>query len=141
MQTDQATGDELTATELDQAEALDPDQVGELDPVPEIAAEVLDQTRPSTRATRSRHKRRNRGGRPSRLTIETALKLGQALGAGQSVEVAAQSAGVGTSSAYRWIARGRSGDPRFATLATVSKKKGSDWAWRGWDLGSLRGMF
>jgi hypothetical protein len=124
MQRDQATGDELTATELDQAEALD-------------------QTGPSTRATRPRHKRRNRGGRPSRLTIETALELGQALGAGQSVQIAAQSAGVGTSSAYRWIARGRSGDPRFATLAAVSKKKGSvfPWTWKGFDLGSLRGMF
>jgi hypothetical protein len=141
MQRDEATGDELTATELDQAEALHPDQVGELNPAPEIAAEALDQAEPSTRATRPRHKRRNRGGRPSRPTIETALKLGQALGAGQSVQKAAQSAGVGTSSAYRWIARGRSGDPRFATLAAVSKKKGSDWGWKGWDLGSLRGMF
>jgi hypothetical protein len=120
----------LTATELDQAEALDP--------VPGIAAEALDQTE---QPTRPRHKRRNRGGRPSRLTIETALKLGQALGAGCSVETAAQSAGVGTSSAYRWIARGRSGDPRFSTLAAVSKKKGSGWAWKGFDLGSLRGMF
>jgi hypothetical protein len=132
MQRDETTGDELTATELDQVEALDP--------APEIAAEALDQTGPSTRATRS-GRRRNRGGRPTRLTIETALKLGQALGAGQSVQIAAQAAGVGVSSAYRWIARGRSGDPRFATLATVSKKRGSDWAWKGWDLGSLRGMF
>ena len=132
MQPDQATGDELTATELDQAEALD------RGPAPEIAAEALDQTEPSTRA---QHKRRNRGGRPSRLTIETALKLGQALGAGCSVETAAHSAGVGVSSVYRWAARGRSGDPRFATLAAVSKKKGSGWAWKGFDLGSFKGMF
>ena len=132
MQTDDATSDQLTATELDQA--------GELDPVPEFAVEALDQAEQPTRATRPRRKRRNRGGRPSRLTIEIALKLGQALGAGQSLEVAAQSAGVGKSSVYRWAARGRGGDPRFATLATVSKEKGTKWTWKGWDFLSRLGV-
>ena len=121
-------GDELTELELDQAEALDPG--------PEIAAkalgagelvEALDQARPPGPTKRTR-KPRNRGGRPSRLTIETALKLGQALGRGQSIEAAAQSAGVGVSSAYRWVARGRTGDPRFATLAAVSKEKRHWWS-------------
>ncbi len=74
MQTDDATSDQLTATELDQA--------GELDPAPEFAVEALDQAEQPTRATRPRRKRRNRGGRPSRLTIEIALKLGQAWGRG-----------------------------------------------------------
>ena len=132
--------DELTATELDQAAALDPDQVGELDPAPEIAVEALNQAEQPTRATRPRRKKRNRGGRPSRLTIGVAIRLGQALGAGQSLEVAADSAGVGKSSVYRWAARGRGGDPRFATLAAVSKEKGSKWGWKGWDLLSRFGI-
>ncbi len=70
---------------------------------------------PTPSPTRRRREPRNpEGGRPSRLTIETALKLGQSLGRGQSVEAAAQSAGVGRASVDHWLERGRSGGSRFA---------------------------
>src|SRR5262249_40761157 len=121
-QRDESTGDELTATELDQAEGLDPDQVGELDPVPEVAAEVLDQTKPSTRATRSRNKRRNRGGRPSRLTIEMVVKLTTALLERRSLEFAARECGIGVSTLYRWMARARAGDARFGPVDKLVKE-------------------
>jgi DNA-binding phage protein len=71
-----------------------------------------------------RHKPPNRGGRPSKFTIDTAVALAAALGRGQSIEAAAATAGIGISSIYRWVALGRSGDPRFATLAAVAKKRG-----------------
>jgi hypothetical protein len=136
VQADQTTGDPVLETELDQVEALD--SVPEFDVV---ALEQVDQSAGLTRGTRPRHKRQNRGGRPSKLTIETALKLGLALGRRNSVEYAANQAGVGRSSVYRWIAQGRSGDPRFATLVAMITKKRSDGGWKGWDLSSLSGSF
>jgi hypothetical protein len=69
---------------------------------------------------RRRRKPPNRGGRPSKFTTDTADALAAALGRGQSIETAAGTAGVGISSAYRWVALGRSGDPRFATLAALA---------------------
>jgi hypothetical protein len=118
MQANQTTSDLVTATELDQVEALEP--VPELDAV---AVDPIDQSAGLTRGTRPRHKRRNRGGRPSRLTIETALKLGLALGRRNSVEYAATQAGVGRSSLYRWLERGRAGDARYAGLVAATTKK------------------
>ena len=115
MQTDDATSDQLTATELDQA--------GELDPAPEFAVEALDQAEQPTRATRPRRKRRNRGGRPSRLTIEIALKLGRAR-AGQSLEVAGSLPEWGSRASIAGPARGRGGDPRFRDTGHGEQGKG-----------------
>jgi hypothetical protein len=52
-------------------------------------------------------RKRKRGvvGRPTKLTVGTAIKLGHALGRGQSVVKAARSAGVGKTAVYRWLLR------------------------------------
>ena len=56
------------------------------------------------------------------------------------MEAAAHAAGVGVSSAYRWVARGRTGDPRFATLAAVSKEKGLAWVFGRVNLAQWNGQ-
>jgi hypothetical protein len=71
----------------------------------------------------SRAKTINRGGRPSKFTTDTAVALAAALGRGKSIEKAAREAKVGASSAYRWVARGRSGDPRFAALTLAADRR------------------
>jgi transposase-like protein len=68
-----------------------------------------------------RRKSADRGGRPSKFTTDTAVALAAALGRGESVEAAAQAASVGVSTAYRWVARGRSGDPAFTVLAALAE--------------------
>jgi hypothetical protein len=120
MQWVESTGDDLTATELDQAETLE--HGGGLDPAPEIAVEALDQTEQPTGATRSRHKRRNRGGRPSRLTIDMVVKLTTALLERRSLEFAARECGIGVSTLYRWMARARAGDQRFGPVDKLVKE-------------------
>jgi len=60
--------------------------------------------------------RRNPGGRPSKFTTAAALALITALCQGETLEAAAKSAGIGVSTLYRWLGRGRRGDPRFAPL-------------------------
>jgi hypothetical protein len=174
MQETETTGDELTATELNQAggfagdqiEALDPDQAGELagdqaqdfeleaqelasealDPAQGATVEALDQTGQSnggatSRATRGGRKQRNRGGRPTRLTVRAALRLGFELGRGQNLETAAREAGVGVSTAYRWLVAGRAGNPPFAELAVmVAVAKERRGAWR-LNMPSVRSIF
>ena len=61
--------------------------------------------------------RRNPGGRPSKFTTPAALAVVTALCQGESLEAAAKSAGIGVSTLYRWLERGRRGDPRFSPLA------------------------
>jgi hypothetical protein len=107
MQETETTGDELTVTELDQAGGFAGDQTEALDVAQGAAVETLDQTGQSnggtaSRATRRGRKQRNRGGRPTRLTVRAALRLGFELGRGQNLETAAREAGVGVSTAYRW---------------------------------------
>jgi len=60
---------------------------------------------------------RARGGRPSKLTMETALVIVTALGRGVKFHEAAKGAGLGPATLYRWLALGRRGDPRFVMLA------------------------
>jgi hypothetical protein len=67
-----------------------------------------------------RKRPRNKGGRPTRFTPSTALRLGFALGRGCTVEDAAEFAGVGVSTAYRWCARGRMGGSKFDHLAAIA---------------------
>jgi hypothetical protein len=59
-----------------------------------------------------------------------ALKIGCAIGDCKRIGVAAQQAGVGTSTLYAWLKRGRAGDPRFTTLAEIiaQKRKPFDWS-------------
>ena len=62
-------------------------------------------------------KPRNKGGRPSKFTPQTALSIVADIAVGTPRDEAAKSAGVGASTFYRWLQRGRAGDPRFAPLA------------------------
>jgi hypothetical protein len=80
-----------------------------------------------------RRKTPSRGGCPPKITFRTALELGLALGRGKSVERAAKAPGVGTSSAHRWTARGRSGDPRFSALDEVADRS------KEWPFGDMLG--
>jgi hypothetical protein len=61
------------------------------------------------------------------LTIDTALKLGVALGRGQSVVKAARSAGVGKTAVYRWLVAGKAGDPRYSALVEARKPARNEW--------------
>ena len=63
--------------------------------------------------------RRNPGGRPSKFTTRVALAVVVELCRGGSLEAAAKSAGIGVSTLYRWLERGRRGDPRFLPLAAA----------------------
>jgi len=60
--------------------------------------------------------RRNPGGRPSKFTSTVVLAVVTALCQGESLEAAAKSAGIGVSTLYRWLERGRRGDPRFSPM-------------------------
>jgi hypothetical protein len=146
MQPTETTGDEVTTLEHDQAGELVGDQPEAVDVAQGLAAGELDQTasQPATiapRATRRRHKARNQGGRPSKLTAAVAIELGLAVGRGQRLAAAAQSAGVGISTAYRWLAAGRAGDPRFAAIVALRRKPPkTHWHdWLGKSLG--KGLF
>jgi hypothetical protein len=66
--------------------------------------------------------KKSRGGRPTQFTPTVALELGLAMGRGQKFEAAAKTAGIGASTAYRWLAAARAGDPRYVALVTVLKK-------------------
>ena len=74
------------------------------------------------------------------LSVDTAIALAAALGRGSSIHDAAQTTGVGISSTYRRIARGRLGDPRFTALAAVAERR-QDSPLLGLSLASLRGLF
>jgi hypothetical protein len=74
-----------------------------------------------------KRKQSNRGGRPCRLTTETAFSLGAAIGQRHSIKQAARTGGVGTSSVYRWLALGRAGDARFSALARLAESRVSPW--------------
>jgi transposase-like protein len=65
---------------------------------------------------RSRRGPVDRGGRPSKFTTATALAVVAGVARGLSRDEAARAAGVGPSTLYRWMARARSGDSRFAPL-------------------------
>lgn len=93
-----------------------------------------------------RRRPRNKGGRPTQLTVDIALRLGLALGRRRSVEYAASQTAIGRSTLYKWVERGRAGDPRYATLAAILAKpkppapiKVQDFvsAWRGGGLGEF----
>jgi hypothetical protein len=71
-----------------------------------------------------RHKPHLRVGRPTRLTIDVAIVLGTTLKRGIRVADAARAAGISRPTLYRWLARGRAGDPRYARLANVVE---DDW--------------
>ena len=64
-----------------------------------------------------RRKPRNKGGRPCRYTPSVVTTLMAALARGVSLEEAADAAGIGTTTLYRWMALSRAGDARFASLA------------------------
>ena len=64
-----------------------------------------------------RRKPKNRGGRPCRYTPFVVATLMGALARGESIEEAAEAAGIGTTTLYRWLAASRAGDTRFAALA------------------------
>src|SRR4051812_23132307 len=69
---------------------------------------------------RRRHARPGRpAGRPSRCRTETVLPLVALILDGASWQEAAREVGVGRSSLYRWLAKSRAGDPRYAGLAEV----------------------
>jgi hypothetical protein len=75
-----------------------------------------------------KRKPKNRGGRPYRLSDpETALRFGVAIARNRTIAQAAAIAGVGTSSAYRWLARGRAGDVRFAGLVKLVEAQANPW--------------
>jgi len=61
------------------------------------------------------------------LTIDTAVKLGVALGRGQCVVDASQAAGVGKTSIYRWLALARTGDLRYLALVEARKPVRTEW--------------
>jgi hypothetical protein len=91
-----------------------------------------------------RRKSTDRGGRPSKFTTDAAVALASELGRGQSIEAAALAANVGISTAYRWVARGRSGDPRFtmlAALAEKSRKRRRGSPFRGFSFPSWKACF
>lgn len=62
-------------------------------------------------------KAKDRGGRPSKFTPQTALAIVADISEGRTRDNAAEAAGVGASTLYRWLQRGRAGDPRYADLA------------------------
>jgi hypothetical protein len=64
-----------------------------------------------------RRKPRNRGGRPCRYTPFVITSVMATLARGGSLEKAADAAGIGTTTLYRWLALSRAGDARFAALA------------------------
>ena len=64
-----------------------------------------------------RRKPKSRGGRPCRYTPAVVTTLMAALARGVSLEKAADLAGIGTTTLYRWLALSRAGDARFARLA------------------------
>jgi hypothetical protein len=64
-----------------------------------------------------RRKPKNRGGRPCRYTPFVVTSLMAALARGETLEKAADAAGIGTTTLYRWLALSRAGDARFAKLA------------------------
>ena len=74
-----------------------------------------------------RKRPRDRGGRPSKFTTGTALAIVADIAGGTPREEAARSAGVGVSTFYRWLQKGRAGDPRYApalTLAALTSMSG-----------------
>jgi hypothetical protein len=64
-----------------------------------------------------RRKPKNRGGRPCRYTPFVVTTIVAALARGESLEKAADAAGIGVTTLYRWLALSRAGDARFARLA------------------------
>src|SRR4051812_19477353 len=70
----------------------------------------------------TRRKPKDRGGRPTRFTTDTAIALAAALSRGQTPEAAAASTGLGSSTVFRWLALGRAGNPRFAALAELARQ-------------------
>ena len=81
-----------------------------------------------------RKRPRNKGGRPSKLTVAMVVKLTTALLERHSLEHAARESGIGVSTLYRWMARARAGDERFGPVAKLVKeaKRG-----RPFDFGSV----
>jgi transposase len=63
-----------------------------------------------------RKKPPNRGGRPSKLTMTVALSLVAGARKYHSCDEVARSAGLGPATLYRWLARGRRGDPTYKVL-------------------------
>ena len=55
--------------------------------------------------------------RPSKFTTAVALAIVSAVGRGEPLDVAARLSGIGPSTIYRRLARGRTGDDRFSPLA------------------------
>lgn len=64
-------------------------------------------------------KRRNPGGRPSAFTLPAAIKLVAWLNFGLTIEAAAAKAGIGATTAFRWLAWARAGRQPYATLLEV----------------------
>jgi hypothetical protein len=56
------------------------------------------------------------------MTTSTALVLVSALCRGETLDVAARSAGVGLSTVYRWMALANKGDLRFVALVEAVKQ-------------------
>ena len=59
----------------------------------------------------------DRGGRPSKFTAANALAIVAEVTAGVPRDDAARAVGIGPSTVYRWLAKGRAGDPRFKAFA------------------------
>jgi hypothetical protein len=64
-----------------------------------------------------RRKPRKKRSRPCRYTPFVVTSLMAALARGESLEEAADAAGIGATTLYRWLALSRAGDARFARLA------------------------
>lgn len=75
-----------------------------------------------------RKRQRSRGGRPSKFTATTALAIVAEMAGGTPRNEAARGAGVGASTLYRWLQKGRAGDPRYAPLVQATRGARDGWA-------------
>lgn len=62
--------------------------------------------------------RKNRGGRPSKIDPKVERDIVRLVEEGNFPDVAAQAAGIDRATFYRWMKRGREGDPAYAGFAT-----------------------
>ena len=64
----------------------------------------------------------SKAGRPEKRTLETAAKLAASLARGESVEGAAQYAGIDPSNAYDWLEACRAGKSKYAALLLAADR-------------------
>ena len=74
---------------------------------------------------------KSRGGRPSKFTPRAVLSIVADISEGKSRDDAAERAGVGASTLYRWIQKGRSQATRITSAPAQSRsyrEKASAWS-------------